>query len=104
MKKVIYLYKSGTLSRQDYSLVLKDKHGYTHYIPIEQINTLICFGEININKRCLSLLNSYHISVLFFNFYGQYIGRFAPKKYLDGKLLIQQISAYQNEKDRKSVV
>lgn len=103
MKKVIYLYKSGTLSRQDYSLVLKDKHGYTHYIPIEQINTLICFGEININKRCLSLLNSYHISVLFFNFYGQYIGRFAPKKYLDGKLLIQQISAYQNEKERTHI-
>lgn len=54
MKKVVYLYKSRTLARQDYSLVLKDKNSYSHYIPIKQIDTLICFGEISINKRCLN--------------------------------------------------
>ena len=69
MKKVIYLYKSGQLLCKDYSLILKDKKDYVSYIPIEQIDTLICFGEISINKRTLSLLNKHNIVILFFNFY-----------------------------------
>ena len=97
MKKVIYLYKSGQLLCKDYSLILKDKKDYVSYIPIEQIDTLICFGEISINKRSLSLLNKHNIVILFFNFYGQYIGRFTPKQYLDGKILINQIHIFENE-------
>lgn len=103
MKKVIYLYKSGQLVRQDYSLVLKDKKNNNYYIPIEQIDTIICFGEVSINKRCMGLLNTYHITVLFFNFYGQYIGRFSPKKVLNGKLLLQQIRAYENIEIRTGI-
>lgn len=100
MKKVIYLYKSGNLIRQDASLVLKDKGNNTHYLPIEQIDTIICFSEITLNKRVLSLLNSYEVTILFFNYYGNYIGRFSPKKYVDGKLLIEQINAYQTNEQR----
>ena len=97
MKKVIYLYKSGRLLCKDCSLILKDKKDYVSYIPIEQIDTLICFGEISINKRTLSLLNKHNIVILFFNFYGQYIGKFTPKQYLDGKILINQIHIFENE-------
>ena len=96
MKKVIYLYKSGQLLCKDYSLILKDKKDFITYIPIEQIDTLICFGEITINKRTLSLLNKHNIVILFFNFYGQYIGKFTPKQYLNGKILINQIHAFEN--------
>lgn len=103
MKKVIYLYKSGTLSRQDSSLVLKDKAGYCSYIPIEQIDTLICFGEVTLNKRTFSLLNIYHVSILFFNFYGQYIGRFSPKQYVDGKIMMNQVLAYSNLEKRTEI-
>ena len=103
MKKVIYLYKSGRLLCKDYSLILKDKKDYVNYIPIEQIDTLICFGEISINKRTLSLLNKHNIVILFFNFYGQYIGKFTPKQYLDGKILINQIYAFENEMIRNHI-
>lgn len=96
MKKVIYLYKSGQLLCKDYSLILKDKKDFITYIPIEQIDTLICFGEITINKRTLSLLNKHNIVILFFNFYGQYIGKFTPKQYLNGKILINQVHAFEN--------
>lgn len=47
MKRVIYLYKSGTLQRQDASLILKQKNDKVDYIPVEQIDTIICFGEID---------------------------------------------------------
>ena len=103
MKKVIYLYKSGRLLCKDYSLILKDKKDYVNYIPIEQIDTLICFGEISINKHTLSLLNKHNIVILFFNFYGQYIGKFTPKQYLDGKILINQIYAFENERIRNHI-
>lgn len=103
MKKNVYLYKSGVLSRQDSSLILKDKKGNVDYIPIEQIDTIICFGEITLNKRVLSLLNTYRIVILFFNFYGNYIGRYAPKNYIDGKILINQVKSYENITERQRI-
>lgn len=103
MKKVIYLYKSGNLLCRDYSLILKDKKDFITYIPIEQIDTLICFGEVTINKRTLSLLNKHNIVILFFNYYGKYIGKFTPKRYLNGKILINQIRAFENTKIRNQI-
>ncbi|MCF0112264.1 MAG: CRISPR-associated endonuclease Cas1, partial [Erysipelotrichaceae bacterium] len=96
MKKTIYLYKSGELIRKDYSLELKTKEEDI-YIPIEQVNLIVCFGDITLNKRVLSLLNSYSVTMIFYNFYGTYIGRFTPKKYSDGKIIVNQVHAYDGE-------
>lgn len=98
MKKVFYLYKSGELQRKDFSLLLQEKNGNVVYIPVEQINLIVCFGDVNLNKRVLGLLNSYSVSILFFNYYGDYIGRFTPKKYSDGKIIINQVNSYHNHK------
>lgn len=98
MKKIFYLYKSGELQRRDFSLLLQEKNGNVVYIPVEQINLIVCFGDVNLNKRVLGLLNSYSISILFFNYYGDYIGRFTPKKYSDGKIIINQVNSYHNHK------
>lgn len=95
MKKVFYLYKSGILKCQDYSLILETKTS-VDYIPIEQLDTIICFSEVTLNKRCLSLLNKKKISILFYNFYGNYIGRFTPKEYINGKILLEQVHAYED--------
>lgn len=84
MKRIFYLYKSGTLIRKDSSLVLEEKNGNDSYLPIEQLDTIICFSEVTLNKRVLELLNRNNITILFFNFYGSYIGRFSPKNYSDG--------------------
>ncbi|MCR1960681.1 CRISPR-associated endonuclease Cas1 [Thomasclavelia cocleata] len=97
MKKVFYLYKSGELLRKDYSLVLQEKNGNIIYIPIEQINLIICFNDITLNKRVLGILNTYSISIFFFNYYGDYIGRFTPKKYSDGKIIVNQVNSYCSE-------
>lgn len=99
MKKTLYLYKNGTLCQKDYSLVLQTKKEII-YIPIQQIDEIICFSEINLNKRVLSLLNKFQITITFFNFYGNYIGRFTPKEYINGKVLFKQVNAYQNNEKR----
>ena len=98
MKKVFYLYKSGELQRKDFSLLLQEKNGNVVYIPVEQINLIVCFGDVNLDKRVLGLLNSYSVSILFFNYCGDYIGRFTPKKYSDGKIIINQVNSYHNHK------
>lgn len=99
MKKIFYVYKPGFLKRKDDSLALESKDGST-YIPIEQVEVIICFSEVTINKRTLSLLNKYHISILFYNFYGNYIGRFTPKEYKNGKVLVNQVLTYQDTTKR----
>ena len=99
MKKIFYLYKSGTLKCKDYSLVLETKCN-DEYIPIEQLDMIICFSEITLNKRCLSLLNKNKVSILFYNFYGNFIGRFIPKEYIDGKVLLRQVHAYESPVER----
>lgn len=97
MKRAFYLYKSGELLRKDYSLVLQEKNGNNVYIPIEQINLIICFCDITLNKRVLGILNTYDISIFFFNYYGDYIGRYTPKKYSDGKIIVNQVNSYCND-------
>lgn len=102
MKKTIYLYKSGELIRKNGSIVLKNNNGVI-YLPIEQIDIIICFGEISLNKRLLALLNTYKISILFFNFYGDYIGKYTPKQYINGKILLLQVDAYMDTNKRSYI-
>lgn len=104
MKKTIYLYKSGTLKRKDFSLacVTKDE---TIPIPIRQVDLIICFSdicfsEITLNKRVLELLNAYGISIFFFTHNANYIGQFLPKQHYDGSCLVKQVHAYENEETR----
>ena len=59
------MYKSGNLKRKDNSLVLESKDKDDDYIPIEQVDMIICFSEVSLNKRVLALLNKYEISILF---------------------------------------
>lgn len=61
---------------------------------------IICFSEVNLNKRVLALLNKYEVSILFYNFYGNFIGRYAPKDYKDGRVLVNQVNKYRDESQR----
>ncbi len=97
MKSIFYLYKHGNLIRKDNSLVLETKNG-NEYIPIEQLDMIVCFSEINLNKRVLSLLKQYKVSIMFFNYYGNLIGRFSPKIHKYGKVLIEQVNCYSDER------
>ena len=67
-EKIFYINKNGILERKDSSLILKEKNHNLHYIPIEQIDLIICNSDITLNKRVLSLLNYHNISILFFIF------------------------------------
>ena len=94
--KDIYITKSGTLSRKDNSLLFQNEKE-KRTIPIKDINSIYAFGEININSKLMSILSKFEIPIYFYNYYGFFIGQFAPRKQIvSGKLLVEQVMYYKD--------
>lgn len=73
-------------------------------IPIEDIESLYLFGNINFNSRFLNFLSSYNIPLHLFNYYGFYSGSFFPKEYLNsGFLLVKQVEKYLHTDKRMKI-
>lgn len=70
-------------------------------IPIDDVESLMIFSEINFNARFLQFLTKYHIPLHLFNYYGHYNGSYSPREYLlSGHLLVNQVDHYKNKKKR----
>ncbi len=73
-------------------------------IPIDDVDSLMIFGEINMNARMLRFLNKHNIPVHFFNYYGYYSGTYYPRDYLlSGFLLVNQVEHYTKPSRRISI-
>lgn len=71
------------------------------YIPINDIDSLYSFGEVNFNSKLINFLNKFNIPVHIFNYYGNYSGSYCPKESLiSGKLLINQVKHYLDKEKR----
>lgn len=93
MKKRIYIYESGTLARQDNSLVfIREKDKYKFYLPIYQIELISIYGHCVFNKDLVQILFENNISILMFTFNGRYLGCFSPKRNCLGDILIKQVT------------
>lgn len=93
-----YITSMGELTRKDNSLCFR-KNGKNVYIPIENTKEIYCLNEISINTKLLDFLSQNHVIMHFFNYYGGYSGTFYPRdKYLSGKLLLKQASAFENNR------
>jgi CRISPR-associated protein Cas1 len=71
------------------------------YIPIENVDSIFCFGEVKFNSRFLNFLTQNNISLHIFNYYGFYSGSYYPREYLNsGDLLIRQSEFYLDKEKR----
>lgn len=50
------------------------------------------------------MLNKYQVSILFYNYYGNYIGRYTPKEFINGKVLLHQVECHTIESKRSKIV
>ena len=106
MKKTIYLFNPGRLSRKDNTLQFcaYDEQGAvanTKYLPIESVADLFVFGSLDANSAMYNFLGKRGISVHFFDYYEHYTGSFMAKEYLlAGKLQVAQTSHYLDAKKR----
>ena len=73
-------------------------------IPVEDVDALWVFGELDLNARVLVFLSQHKVPVHFFNYYGYYAGSYYPREYLQaGYLLVRQVRHYSNRRLRLSI-
>jgi CRISPR-associated protein Cas1 len=63
--------------------------------PVEQVDAIYVFGEIDINTKLVTFLAQKSIPVHFFDYYGHYTATLAPREYLhSGRLKVTQVLHY----------
>ena len=73
-------------------------------IPVEDVDALWVFGELDLNSRVLVFLSQHKIPAHFFNYYGFYAGSFYPREYLHaGYLVVRQVRHYANRRLRLTI-
>ena len=73
-------------------------------IPIDDVDSLMLFGEMNFNARMLQFLTKNNIPAHLFNYYGHYSGSYYPREYLlSGFLLVNQVEHYKTHKKRMRI-
>jgi len=78
--------------------------GERRVIPIEDVDALWAFGELELNARLLNFLAQHKVPVHFFNYYGYYAGSFYPREYLNaGFVLVKQVRHYANRRLRLAI-
>lgn len=94
MKKDIYIFNNGELKRKDNTLFFEGQEG-KKYLPVENINNIWVFGEVDVNKRFLEFASEKEILIHFFNYFGYYAGTFYPREHLNsGFVILKQAETY----------
>jgi CRISPR-associated protein Cas1 len=78
--------------------------GERRIIPVEDVDAVWAFGELDLNARVLVFLAQHRVPVHFFNYYGFYAGSFYPREYLHaGYLVVRQVRHYSNRRLRLQI-
>lgn len=100
MPRTYYVFSPGRFKRMDNTLALETATD-RRIIPVEDVDHIYCFSELDLNSKFLDFLGQKKICVHFFNYYGHYSGSFIPREaLLSGFLLVKQVEHYQDEKKR----
>lgn len=98
--KNYYIFKNGRISRKDNSVFLSTQEGDIT-IPINDVDNLYLFGEIDLNTKAMNFFAQHGIIVHFFNYYGWYTGTFYPREeLLSGNIVIKQSEYYLDKEKR----
>ncbi len=92
--KDYYIFKSGRISRKDNSIFLETSDSDIP-IPVNTIDSLYLFGEIDLNTKAINFFAQEGIVVHFFNYYGWWTGSFYPREeHLSGEVIVRQAEHY----------
>lgn len=100
MKKTIYVFNDGEFKRKDNTIFFETDDG-RKYLPVEDVNEIIAFGDVSLNKRFLEFMTQKEIIVHFLNHYGYYVGTYYPREhYNSGYMILRQAQHYMNIEQR----
>ena len=101
MNREYYVLNSGRFKRKENTIYFVDSTESSRALPIEQIDSLHIFGEVDLNTKFLNYISEYSILLHFYNYYGFYSGSFYPrKKNISGLLTVKQSQHYVDEEKR----
>ena len=90
-----YMLSNGRMVRKDNTIYLENAAGEKKPIPIEDVDSLYLYGEVDINTKLLNFLGQKKLPLHVFNYYGFYSGSYYPREYLhSGYLLVHQVRHY----------
>lgn len=96
MKRSLYLFKHGRIVRKDHTLAVETEEK-RHFFPVENVDDIYIFGEVELNKSLLEFLGQKQISVHFFNYHGYYVGTYYPREHNNsGYMILKQAEYYLN--------
>lgn len=90
-----YILSNGRVARKDNTLYIENAAGEKKPIPVEDVDSLYLYGEVDINTKLLNFLGQKKLPLHVFNYYGFYSGSYYPREYLhSGYMLVQQVRHY----------
>lgn len=90
-----YIFSSGRIKRKDNTIFIENENGDKKAIPIEDVDSIHIFGEVDLNTKLLNFLAQQNKVVHIYNYYGFYSGSFLPReKNVSGYLLVKQVENY----------
>lgn len=101
MSKDYYIFSNGRISRRENTIAFLDSEENRKSIPVEEVERIHLFGEIDLNTKMLNYISQYGVILNFYNYYGFYTGSFYPrKKNVSGMLIVKQSECYLNKEKR----
>lgn len=96
-----YVSSSGRIQRKENTLYLEFKDGEKKAMPVEDVETIHLFGEVDLNTKVLNFLSQQNKTVHVYNYYGYYSGSFMPReRAISGDLTVKQAQHYL-DRDRR---
>ena len=94
--KNYYVLSNGRIMRKDNTLFIENAStGEKRPIPVEDVQSLYVYGEVDLNTKLLNFLTQKRIVLHVFNYYGFYAGSYYPREYLNsGFLMVRQAHHY----------
>lgn len=101
MNREYYILNNGRLKRKENTIYFIDSTEASRALPIEQIDCLHIFGEVDLNTKFINYISEYSLILHFYNYYGFYTGSFYPrKKNISGLLTVKQSQHYLEKEKR----
>ena len=104
MSRNYYITQPGRIRRKDNTVYLEPEDGKRIPIPVEDIDALYFYGELDMNTKILNFFAQKKIPFHVFNYYGYYSGSYYPREYLNsGSLLVKQVKHYDDPVKRMAI-
>lgn len=94
----LYVNQNGaTISTKDNSIVVNYKDGLVRRIPIETLESIQIFGQVNMTTPCTVQCLKRGITVVYYSKGGSYFGRLSSSSHVNAQRQRKQSSLYQTE-------